>query len=136
MIRNINKIDFWKIGEKILAIVAIVFSLTMPFTSNADLYQPGCGQLQGVRCDVTGPNDLIIKVINILLGVAALVAVLFLVIGGFRYIVSAGNEKQAGAARNTIVNALIGLVVIILAYVIVTVVNRAVSSTSTSGSLG
>lgn len=126
--KKLGKFDFWKVGMAMLTGITIV----APFTALADLPTPGCGQLQGVRCDVTGPNDLIIKAINILLGVAALVAVLFLVIGGFRYITSAGNDEQAKAGRKTIINALIGLVVVILAYVIVSAVNKTVSSSGTA----
>lgn len=126
--KKLGKFDFWKVGMAILTGVTIA----APFTALADLPTPGCGQLNGVRCgDIGGPNDLIIKAINILLGVAALVAVLFLVIGGFRYITSAGNDEQAKAGRKTIINALIGLVVIILAYVIVSAVNKTVSSGGT-----
>lgn len=123
--RNIKQIDFLKLGQATLG-----FTLALaPFTSFAALPQPGCGTLNGIRCDGTGgPNDLIVSVLNIILGVAALVAVLFLVIGGFRYIISAGNDDQAKGARKTIINALIGIVVIILSYVIVSVVNRTVSS--------
>src|ERR1700722_767537 len=68
-------------------------------------------------------NTLLIDVINILLSVAALIAVLFIVIGGFMYITSAGNSEQAEKGRTTLVNAIIGLIIIILAYVIVSVVN-------------
>lgn len=59
---------------------------------------------------------------NILLPLAGLVAVLFIIIGGYRYIVSAGSEEQAEAGKKTLTNAVIGLVIIILSYVIVTVV--------------
>lgn len=69
-------------------------------------------------------NELIIRIINIILGISAAVAVLMIVIGGFRYIISAGDEKQSGAAKKTIINAVIGLVIIILAFAIVSVVNN------------
>lgn len=49
-----------------------------------------------------------------LLLIAGAVAVVFLVIGGVRYLVSAGNSSQAEAAKKTIIYALGGLVVIIL----------------------
>ena len=67
-------------------------------------------------------NDLILRIINIILMVAAVIAILFIVIGGFRYITSNGNEEQAGKGRSTLVNAIIGLIIIILAYTIVRVV--------------
>lgn len=75
------------------------------------------------------PNDFIIKIVNVILGIAAMTAVLFIALGGFRYIVAAqkgaGNETVS-AAKNMITNAIIGLIIIILAYTIVTVVNNTV----------
>ncbi len=121
---KISKIDFLKLGEKMIAVIALL----MPFSAFADLPQPGCGTLNGLSCTTGGVNDLIIRVINILLGVAFLVAVLFLILGGFRYIVSGGNEKTAEAGKKTVLNALIGIVIVILSYVIVQVVSRTVSS--------
>jgi len=64
-------------------------------------------------------TEVIDKVIDWALGIGGLIAVLVLVIGGIRYIVAAGNETQIKAAKNTIIYALIGLVIIILAWVIV-----------------
>ena len=124
--KKISKIDFLKLGERMLVVVAML----LPFSALADLPQPPCPT--GLRCDSTGANDLIIKVIDILLGVAFLIAVLFLIIGGFRYIVSAGNEETAEKGKKTVINALIGIVIIILSYVIVSVVSRTVSSGGTS----
>lgn len=72
-------------------------------------------------------NELIIRIINIILGIAAVVAVLMIIIGGFRYIISAGDEKQTSGAKKTIINAIIGLVIIILAFAIVSVVNNTLS---------
>lgn len=79
------------------------------------------------------PNDtsltgFIMKIINIALAVAGLIAVLFLIIGGFRYITSAGNEESAEQAKKIITNSIIGIVVIILSFVIVRVISNALSS--------
>lgn len=65
---------------------------------------------------------MLTALILLVLGIAGLIAVAFLVFAGFRYITSAGNEDQAEAAKKTIINAIIGIVVIILSYSIVTVV--------------
>lgn len=73
-------------------------------------------------------SDLILKGVNILLSVAAIIAVLFLIIGGFQYVTSAGNEETAKKARGTITNALIGIAVIVLSYTIVTVVAHTAGS--------
>ncbi len=78
-------------------------------------------------------NTLLIRIINIILSVSASFAILFIVIGGFRYITSAGNEEVAGKGRQTLVNAIIGLVIVILAY---TIVRIAVNTTSSGGFFG
>jgi hypothetical protein len=52
-----------------------------------------------------------------------------LIVGGIRYTMSAGNEKSVGAAKNTILYAIIGVVVAVLAYAIVNFVIGAFTAT-------
>ncbi len=78
-------------------------------------------------------NTLLVRIINIILSVSASFAILFIVVGGFRYITSAGNEEVAGKGRQTLVNAVIGLVIVILAY---TIVRIAVNTASKDAFLG
>ena len=73
----------------------------------------------------TSITAFILKIINIALAIAGLIAVLFLIIGGFRYITSAGNEETAEQARKIITNSIIGIVIIILSFVIVRVISNA-----------
>lgn len=61
-------------------------------------------------------------VIKILLAVAGVAAVLFIIIGGMQYITAGGNEEQAEKGRKALINAVIGLVVVIMSYVIVNVI--------------
>lgn len=78
-----------------------------------------------------GGNDLIgaiQNIINFLLVLAAIVAAIYLIYGGVKYIISAGDETKAGEAKNTILYALIGLIVIGLAVVVVNFVLTAISS--------
>jgi hypothetical protein len=74
---------------------------------------------------ITSSTDLvqmIAEIIRLLLIISGAVAVLFVVVGGFWYLTSAGNEEQAEKGKNTVVNAIIGIVIIILAYVIINAV--------------
>lgn len=73
-------------------------------------------------------SDIITRIISILLAIAGLVAVIFLIVGGFRYITAGGNEESSESAKKTIQNAIIGIVIIILAFVIVRVVANALIS--------
>jgi heme/copper-type cytochrome/quinol oxidase subunit 2 len=70
-------------------------------------------------------SDLLVYIINLVLAIVGLIAVAFLVYGGFRYITSAGNDETAESAKKTIQNAIIGLIVVILSYVIVVVIINA-----------
>ena len=76
-----------------------------------------------------GVIPFIANIIDILLIVSGAIAVLFVVIGGFWYMTAQGNEEQAKKGRKTVVNAIIGIIIIILAYVIVNVVVDLVSRT-------
>ncbi|MEK7620838.1 MAG: pilin [Patescibacteria group bacterium] len=59
------------------------------------------------------------NVINILLFISGIIAVVYVVIGGFRYVTSNGDSGSISKAKNTIMYALIGLVIAIMAYAIV-----------------
>ncbi len=76
-----------------------------------------CATLQGGSND--GLNDLIAKVINIISVIVAVVAVIMIIFGGFKYITSGGDSNNVTGAKNTILYAIIGLVVVALAQFIV-----------------
>ena len=65
------------------------------------------------------PGALFTDIINVLLVWGAAIAVLFIIIGGFRYIVSMGNPEGAEKARNTVLYAILGLILIFLSYLVV-----------------
>ena len=72
--------------------------------------------------DLGGPAtfaELVGRVTNALLVIAGAVAVIMIVVGGIRYILSAGNEKGTQAAKSTITNAVVGLIITLLAFAIV-----------------
>lgn len=64
-------------------------------------------------------NDLIALVINIFSIVVGVVAVIMIIIGGLKYITSSGDSNNVTSAKNTILYAIIGLVVVALAQFIV-----------------
>lgn len=67
-------------------------------------------------------SGFIPKVLSVVIGIVAAVCLLFIVIGGFRYILSQGDPQGVSKAKGTILYALIGLAVVILAQAIVTFV--------------
>lgn len=72
------------------------------------------GQLSG-----TPLNQQVAAVTNTLLLIIGVVAVIMLIIGGFRYVFSQGDEKAVKGAKDTILYAIIGIVVALLSYAII-----------------
>ena len=64
-------------------------------------------------------NQIISIVTNLLLGIAGSIAVIFIIVGGIQYATSAGDDGRVQSAKNTILNAVIGLVITVMAYAIV-----------------
>ncbi len=62
--------------------------------------------------------DLLTFIINFFLGLVGTVAILMLIYGGFLYLTSAGGDNIK-KAKNTIIYAIIGIIVILLSYAIV-----------------
>ena len=75
-------------------------------------------------------SGLILQIIQLLLTFAGMIAVGALVLGGYWYITSAGNEEQAEKGKKAIINAIIGLVIITLAYAIVMIISSTLLATN------
>lgn len=69
----------------------------------------------------------IVYIIEFLIGVAGLIAILFIVIGGYQLVASGANDGMKDKAKNTIKNALMGLVLALVAWVVVNVIQYVVT---------
>ena len=88
-------------------------------------------QIQCGACDASGTatcpagdapgtlSDTITTVVNLLSAAVGVIAVIMIIVGGLRFVTSAGNSEGTKNARNTITYAVIGLVVVALAQIIV-----------------
>lgn len=77
----------------------------------------------GINRNNLGLDDivkLIVNLIHIALAIAGVAAVIFIIIGGIKYITSAGSPDGTKSAKNTLTNAVLGLVISAAAYLIVT----------------
>lgn len=72
-------------------------------------------------------------IINILIFIIGIIAVIMLIVGGFRYVFSQGNEKSVQGAKDTILYAIIGIVVAVLAFAIVNFVLGGLNSGTAGG---
>jgi len=87
--------------------------------------------------DVPGPlipivgmnfQTLVGNVLQVILLVAGILATVYLIIAGIQYITAGGDATKATAARTGIVNAVIGIIIIIIAFSLVTWIINAVST--------
>ena len=73
----------------------------------------------------TSPGAIITFVVAFIIIIAVLAALVMIVIGSLQWITSGGDKTKVDAARNHIISAVIGLVVIALSFVIINVVMQA-----------
>lgn len=71
---------------------------------------------------------LILAVVDIMLFFAGAIAVVFVIIGGYFYLTAQGNDEQAEKGKKTLVNAVIGVIVVIMSYAIISVVTNTIST--------
>ena len=69
--------------------------------------------------DVDKGNELIKTVVNLLLYAIGIISVIVIIIGGIRYTTSGGDANGIKSAKDTILYAVVGLIVAMLAYAIV-----------------
>ena len=88
---------------------------------------------EAARCDgcpedLFGDNGIFKKITNTIVYIVGIIAVVMLLIGGIKYVISGGDSKKVTDAKNTILYAIIGLIVAFLSYAIVNFVISALPS--------
>lgn len=77
----------------------------------------------------TTVETTITRIINLLSVVIGIIAVVMIIIGGLKYIMSSGDSNSINSAKNTVLFAIVGLVIVALAQAIVRfVLNRVVTT--------
>jgi hypothetical protein len=109
--------------------------------STAEAIQCGANNAAGVPGGASPGNTINITVdnaINFISMAVGAVAVIMLIVGGFRYVTSSGSEESVKGAKNTIMYALIGLVIVAVAQIVVqfvlTKTDKSLNGNSTSSS--
>ncbi len=85
----------------------------------------------GCPADLFGDTGVFKQITNVILYIVGIIAVIMLIIGGIKYVVSGGDSKKVTDAKNTVLYAIIGLVISFLAYAIVNFVISALPSSKT-----
>ena len=90
----------------------------------------------GCPTDLFGNTGVFKQVTNTILYIVGIIAVIMLIIGGIRYVVSGGDAKKVTDAKNTVLYAIIGLIICFLAFAIVNFVISALPSDSNEETAG
>jgi hypothetical protein len=101
---------------KKIIIISIALLLAAPVVY-ADIVF--CGGKTENACTFQDLFKLVYIVVNFLISGAGLAALLYVVIGGLQMLLSAGNPTKIQEAKSTIKNAILGLILVMLAYLIV-----------------
>jgi hypothetical protein len=125
--------------KSLLAALAISLGLALPFAVPVIVHAQNVGpndipsslscgsqfDVKSTGCAVSDPgaedrvNTIIKFAINIFSVIVGIVAVVMIIVGGLRYITSGGEASNVSTAKNTIVYAIVGLVIVALAQIIV-----------------
>lgn len=121
-------------GMLIVPALALGISLSIPIaqTASAVSVQDGADAAQpdGAITDLFGTDGVFKTITNTALFIIGALSVIMLIYGGIRYTVSMGDSKNVEAAKNTIMYAIIGIVVALLAAAIVNFVLGALVTTA------
>lgn len=108
-----------------LMVPALAFGVISLVPAGFASAAPGDKIQEGINATTDDPggsanlNDVFKTVVNVLLYVIGAISVVMLIYGGIRYTISGGDSSRVTAAKNTIMYALIGLVIAFLAYAII-----------------
>ena len=103
------------------ALAFVVVASPVASAASGVTLSKGADQAQGAETpdDLFGSGGVFETISNVLLFIIGAVAVIMLIIGGIKYTVSGGDQNAVQSAKNTILYAVVGIVVAILAYAVV-----------------
>ena len=107
-----------------LSLAVPAFAATSKISVNPCSTEGGGGFDALCKLAETGIGTIIQSVITILFIVAVVLALGFLIYGGIKWIISGGDKTKVEAARGTIVAALVGLVLVFLAYFVLNIIGN------------
>lgn len=111
-------------------VIAAMLASSIAGTATVWAASPGCeGKIDlqialptGVKC-VTGLSEYIIEMYRFFIGSLGVIAVVVMMVGGFQWLMAAGNSQRIEEAKSTIVSALGGLVIGLGSFMILNIIN-------------
>ena len=132
----IKKLLLPLLGVAVVASFLVMSPHFTPVAHAVDLtMQQGADSAKGSGqpVDLFGNSGIFTKITNVMLFIVGAVSVIMIIIGGLRYVISGGNSANVTAAKNTILYAVVGIIVALLGFAIVNFVITSFSPTGTDG---
>ncbi|MBU0613290.1 pilin [Patescibacteria group bacterium] len=102
--------------KKIVGLLSAVGALVVTKTAYAVSFYDPAETLGLGSADL---QETVIAIIQWILGLLGLIAVIMILIGGFKWMTAGGNEEKIESAKKLLTSAIIGLVIVLLAWAIV-----------------
>jgi len=106
-------------SKKIMSVLAAVVLLLVVAHGASAQGIVICGSPGQPDCQATHLFGMIYRVVNLMVSMAGLISILFVVIGGAQMMFSGGDSGRFNNAKQTIWNAILGLVMVMVSYLVV-----------------
>jgi hypothetical protein len=107
-------------------VVVIAPALVLALPANAQIDPWGTDAGVDVKGEIglgnEDPRTIVAKVVNVIMGFLGIIAVVIILLGGFKWMTAGGNEEKVTEARKLIISGIVGLVIILAAFGIATFV--------------
>lgn len=100
----------------LFATVLLPTAALADYTPQEVVFDPNNNVQRNTELGNASPSEVVGGVINWILGLLALIAISLVVYGGILWMTSVGNEEQVTKAKDILIGALIGLVIILASY--------------------
>jgi uncharacterized protein YacL len=119
--------------KRVLLVISLIFSAVF-FSSatpaHAGTLCPGGQYANLCNLKLEQGSTIVGTIITVLIILAMILSIIFLIWGGIRWIMSGGDTAKVQSARSTIIAAIIGLVIALLSFAIVSVITFIVTGQS------
>ena len=112
---------FSKVTMTVAMLVASLFSVLSPIPASASFQGGIVNGASAARgsdqpADLFGQTSLFSTITNVMLFLVGSISVIMIIIGGMRYVLSGGEAGNIATAKNTVLYAIVGIVVSLMAY--------------------
>jgi hypothetical protein len=120
----------------IMLVFSMAFSFALTAKANEDPLGFGYADNLGIsNTEITDPREMAVNIVKFFMTFLGIIAVVVILLGGFKWMTAAGNEDKVADAKKLLVAGMIGLAIIISAYVIVNFVITTTNSVITTGNI-